>query len=183
MNEGVPNQEPKENSIEQNKPTSFETEKGSEYRYLPDGKTQRFKKVEDKEYPPQDVIVFIPDWKTVEANAPQEFLKDFNNNPLEYEQTLLKYAQEMKVYITDGSKKINSNEEAAAAENLFIALCKDSDSSPDYVIPVSAVPKENFSPYDTRKFLDESSNEWKREQHIGNGVIKINYDTPKSKTI
>lgn len=39
-----------------------ETEKGSVYTYLPDGRTQRFKKAANETYSPQDAIVFIPDW-------------------------------------------------------------------------------------------------------------------------
>ncbi len=175
MNEGAPKLI--ENLSERNKPSSFETAKGSEYRYLEDGRTQRFKKVENKEYDPQDVMVFIPDWKTLEAKASPENLAALGDSENEYQQILLKYSQEMKVYVVDGNfNKINSNQEVASAEGIFIALCKDSDSAPDFVIPVSATPKENYQPYDTTKYLDETSGEWKREQHIGNKVVKINYD-------
>ncbi|MES2225122.1 MAG: hypothetical protein V4478_04010 [Patescibacteria group bacterium] len=175
MNEGAP--KPPENLPERNQASSFETAKGSEYRYLEDGRTQRFKKVENKEYDPQDVMVFIPDWQTLEAKASPQNLAALGGSENEYQQILLKYAQEMKVYVVDENfNKINSNQEAASVENTFIALCKTSDSAPDYVIPVSIIPKENYQPYDTTKYLDETSGEWKREQHIGNKIVKINYD-------
>lgn len=175
MHEGKPN--PIENQLERKSISSFETAKGSEYRYLPDGRTQRFKKVENKEYEPQDVIVFIPDWKTLEEKAPTELLDALGGTENEYDQLLLKYSQQMKIYVIDENlNKVKSNQEAAAAERIFIALCSSDTETADFVIPVSTIPKENYQPYDTRKFFNETSQQWQREQHIGNKIVKINYD-------
>jgi len=92
--------------IEQKRPVSFETAKGSVYRYLPDGRTQRYKKAEGKEYEPQDVVVFIPDWNTLSKVASKEFLASFDNNPLEYEQTVIGYTHtRKKIYVVDQDGK------------------------------------------------------------------------------
>ncbi len=162
--------------IEQKKIRSFETSMGSSYRYLPDGRTQRFKKVENREYEPQDVIVFIPDWNTLLKKAPKEFIDRFDGNENEFEQQILSYSREMKIYIiNEDGKKMTSNQEAQSQKSLFLAFCKESRSEPDFMIPVVTKPKEGWTPYDTRKYFDETEKQWKRDQHIGNEVVKINY--------
>lgn len=163
-------------TLEQKKITSIETAKGSIYKYLQDGRTQRFKKVEDKEYEPQDVIVFIPDWESLLTVAPKEFLDRFDNNGMEYKQTLLEYAQKKKIYIVDESgKKLSSNNEKELTNKIIAAFCEKGSDKADFTIPVSGNPKEGFYTYDTRKYYDEKNKTWMREQHMGNKVVKINY--------
>jgi len=48
------------------------TANGSVYKYLPDGRIQRFKKAEGKLYEPQAMLVFVPDFKWVQENAPAQ---------------------------------------------------------------------------------------------------------------
>lgn len=164
------------NKIEQKRPTSLETAKGSVYQYLPDGRTQRFKKVENKQYEPQDVIVFIPDWITLKTNAPSNFLERFEGGETGFVETMLEYCKEMKVYVIDNQgNKISSNKEKEDKAQLLLAFCKDPESSPDFVVPVSPKPKENWFVYDTRKYFNQEKGQWEREQHIGNKVVKINY--------
>ncbi len=155
--------------------SSIETAKGSIYQYLPDGRTQRFKKVENKEYEPQDVIVFIPDWDTVLKKAPKEFIEKFENQT-EYDQLLLKYAQKEKIYpINEKGEKLKDNNHKNSSQEIFIALNKKGKESPDYIIPVSKTPIINYKPYDTRKYFNEDEKVFERDQHIGNRIVNINY--------
>ena len=162
--------------IEEKRIASIETAKGSIYYFLPDGRTQRFKKVENKQYEPQDVLVFIPDWETLSLKAPKDFLDRFENSKFEFKEIILEYCHSMKIYIIDkDGNKIDSNEKAKTASQIFLAFCKDSDSPADFIIPVSVKPKIGWNIYDTRKYFNETKQKWEREQHIGNKVAKINY--------
>jgi hypothetical protein len=65
---------------------TIETAKGSTYRYLPSGKTQRFKKVEGKEYEPQDILTFVPNYEWIKSNNPQWLEKQGLENDTQYTQ-------------------------------------------------------------------------------------------------
>lgn len=47
------------------KPSEIITEKGSVYRYLPDGRTQRYKAITNVLNEPMDVMVFVPPWELI----------------------------------------------------------------------------------------------------------------------
>ncbi len=70
------------------------TAKGSVYKYLPDGRTQRFKQATGELNDPQDSIVFIPPWDMIKAPAMKAYPEIFGHieNEAQYEQVLLEYA-------------------------------------------------------------------------------------------
>jgi hypothetical protein len=149
------------------------TEKGSEYKFLPDGRTQRFKKIEGKQYEPQDALVFVPDFEWVKKNAPEKILKLLGENKAQYEQTLLSYVQGKgkKIYIIDKTgKKLEKNKDILAAEGQVFLTFGDKDKV-DFSIPVAKEPKIGFYTFDTRKYKE--GDEYKRERHLGNRIIEI----------
>lgn len=149
------------------------TEKGSEYNFLPDGRTQRFKKAENKQYEPQDAIVFVPDFEWVKKNAPEKILKLLGENKAQYEQMILSYVQGKgkKNYIIDKSgKKLEKNIDITSAEGQVFLTFGD-ENNVDFSIPVAREPKVGFYTYDTRKYKE--GDETKRERHLGNRIIEI----------
>ena len=76
------------------------TAKGSSYKYLDDGRTQRFKKVEGKQYEPQDILVFIPSYEWIIKNNPkgalEKIMSEGINNKIKFEQEILSYIQGSK---------------------------------------------------------------------------------------
>ncbi len=151
------------------------TAKGSEYRYLEDGRTQRYKKVEDKLYDPQSILVFVPDYKWVLENAPAELLKQLGENEIQYTESLLDYIRngEKDCYLLDDQgNKIETTADFKKVEgNVYLALGQKDKI--DLTIPVSLFPRIGYNTYDTRKYKDEVSGQMKRERHLGNKVIDI----------
>lgn len=157
---------------------SVETAKGSTYRYLSDGTTQRFKKVEGREYEPQTALVYVPDYAWVQTNAPREVLEKLGENEAMYTETLLEYVQNPRnsdngAYIIDGAGSIiETNAEITEAEGpLYLALTKGKRA--EFQIPVSRIPKMGYMTFDTRRYIDETTGESMRERHLGNAVTKI----------
>ncbi len=149
------------------------TAMGSEYIFLPDGRTQRYKKVEDRYYEPQDAIVFVPDWEWVKKSAPKNILKLLGENEVQYEQILLEHSQGKgkRNFIVDAKgKKLDTNEAIEAAEGPIYLTFGD-ENGVAFSIPVSKKPRIGWSTFDTRKFKD--GDEYKRERHLGNKVTKI----------
>lgn len=195
MNFEKPKNEPESKVIDKNSNTrSFEkgtpidhvvTEKGSEYKYLPDGRTQRFKKIEGKNYEPQDAIVFVPDYEWIQKNAPKHYLDNntFGENETQYNQILLEYVQKedhgkdcgKKVYIEDEQgNKLESNQEIAIKNRIFLWFGKETEDGKykeAFCIPVINRPTIGFSTFDTRKYKE--GYQWLREKHLGNKVIEI----------
>lgn len=165
------------------------TEMGSEYKYFPDGRTQRFKKAEGKNYEPQNAMVFVPDWEWIlknKNNMPKEYWTKniFGENEVQYEQVLLEYIQKekktenegKKVYIIDEKgHKLETNEKISkAGEKIFLWFGKetiDNKYVEDFRIPVTDRPTIGFFTFDTRKYKE--GNQWVREKHLGNKVIEI----------
>jgi hypothetical protein len=155
-----------------------ETGKGSTYRYLPDGTTQRFKKVEGREYEAQQALVYVPPFEWVEKNASTDMLAKIGKEDYIYEQNLLEYVQNprkdgRKVYIVDATgKRIETNEEIKNAQGqVYLAFLKDGKT--DFFIPVSHKPVAGYYTFDTREYDDEKTGEHMRERHLGNQVVKI----------
>lgn len=149
------------------------TAKGSRYRYLPDGRTQRFKTTEDKDYEPQDALVFVPDYAWVQHNAPKASLGTFGENETQYFQLLLGYVQGQgkKTYIVDAAgKKLETNAEIAVCPGQVFLTFGD-EARVEFMIPVARKPKLGFMAYDTRKYLEQG--QLKRERHLGNNVVEI----------
>ena len=155
-----------------------ETDKGSTYRYLPDGTTQRFKKVENKEYEPQTALVYVPSYSWIKEHASPEILDHLGENETIYTEVLLEYVQnpykaDKKVYIVDkNGKKIETNQEIAEAEEpIYLAFLFN--EKVDFAIPVFHKPRLGFMTFDTRRYFDEKLGETMRERHLGNPVSKI----------
>jgi hypothetical protein len=155
-----------------------ETARGSTYRYLPDGTTRRFKKVEGREYEAQAALVYVPPFEWVKQRATPEMLKKIGEEDYVYEDNLLTYVQNprkdgRKVYIVDATgKRIETNEEIKNAEGqVYLAFLKDGKT--DFFIPVSHKPVVGFSTFDTRSYVDEETGEDMRERHLGNQVVRI----------
>lgn len=172
------NPESSESLLAWNDIAEVETAKGSVYRYLPDGTTQRFKKVEGRDYEPQSALVYVPDYAWVLEHAPAHILERIGENEVIYTQILLEYIQnprkeEKKVYITDSTGKvIETNQEIwTATGQVYLQFLTKGVT--DFSIPVSCKPKIGFSTFDTRKYKDEKTNEWMRQRHLGNKVVKI----------
>lgn len=156
------------------------TAKGSIYKYLEDGRTQRYKTAEkegvEKKKEPQDAIVYIPDFDWVKKNASKENLEKIigeYDNSFEYEQTLLHYVHDKGKAISISGmngEALNTNSEIAAYKNQ-IYLNFGENGKTHFSIPVSRKPKVGFSTFDTRTYKKDG-NVW-TEKHIGNKVATI----------
>ncbi|HRH31360.1 MAG TPA: hypothetical protein PK950_01715 [Candidatus Paceibacterota bacterium] len=170
------NENAKENN-ERRKVSSFETEKGSTYQYLENGKIARHKKATGEDFE-MNVAVFIPSWSWFKQNAPEKFIKKFEDNRLEFEEFILGYVQGKhegkKIFIVDiDGKKIDTTDALDKAEKVFLYF--GDEVTTDLMMPVSKEAVLDFLVFDTRKFRD--GEEWKRQSHIGNKVVKINYES------
>ena len=147
------------------------TEKGSIYRYLPNGKTQRYKKIDDSLQNHQDILVFVPPYDWVKQNSPENVRDKLGRNEKEYIRMIETYifVQGKKARIVDSSgKKLASNEEVRQTEGqVFLALGTETET--DLAIPVSKEAKLEFYAFDTRKF----ENGTLRESHLGHKVVEI----------
>ncbi len=155
---------------------SVVTAKGSQYNYLPDGTTQRFKKVENKNYDPQTALVYIPDYEWIQKNADPRQLSVFGDNPGTYEENLLAYIQgkDKNCYLVDkDGNKLETNEKLRTAQGP-IFLTFGAENKADFMIPVSVNPKIGYYTYDSRKYKDEKTGNMMRERHMGNQVVQIN---------
>lgn len=154
-----------------------ETAMGSSYRYLPDGTTQRFKKVEGKNYDPQAALVFVPDYAWVKVRANPELMEKLGKDEHAYTQTILTYVHnvrgDQKAYIVNkDGKHVETNKEIEAAEGpVYLALISGDKS--DFFIPISHKPQLSFMTFDTRRYRDSKTGEDMRERHLGNKVAKI----------
>lgn len=152
---------------------------GSEYRYLPDGTTQRYQKAKNHEHTPQLALVFVPDYETLKKYASPElpFEDQFGDNETRYEQTLLgyvRYSGSRNYIVNKEGKKLETNQEIAQ-EPGPIYLTFGSEEKVKFTVPVSKKPQVGYYTYDTRKYYDEDEKEWKRERHLGNKVVEIRY--------
>ncbi len=157
---------------------TVETGKGSTYRYLPDGTTQRFKKMEDREYHPQAALVYVPPIEWAKQRATPELLERIGKEEQVYEQNLLTYVQNpfkdgRKVYIVDATgKKLETNEEIKNTKGqVYLAFLKNGTT--DFCIPVSHKPVVGFYTFDTRAYDYKETGEHMRESHLGNKVVKV----------
>lgn len=158
---------------------SVTTAKGSKYTYLPDGRTQRFKKVTGELEEPQDVLVFIPPWDMIKDQAIKFYPAIFSGieNQLQYEQLLLEYSQISGRTIRPRSpegREIFTNQEAKSVSRVFLDFVDRSKAAADFTLPVSVEPKKGYLSFDTKKYSNEKG-ETIRELHIGNRVVEIEY--------
>lgn len=173
-------------SSEKPKPTEIRTLQGSVYKYLPDGRTQRFKTATGELNEPMDTITFIPPWdvfREMMAKMPHPKIIDkiFDNvgGQAGYDQILLEYAQgkgkTIRV-IDERGNELGSPQNLAGAEKVFLHFVDKVNPENSFTLPVSKDPTINYSTFDTRKYIDPKTGETMREQHIGNAVTEIAYE-------
>lgn len=163
------------------KVVSFETELGSVYKFLPDGRTQRYRQVDEELKAPQDAIVFVPPYERIVDKAPAKDRPFLGNSPFEYNRNLIMYTQKIgkehtnaKVrIITREGKILRTNEQINNVPEVFLAFMRDGKTV-DFTLPVSKGPKESYLPFDTRmEPLPDGSH--MTYVHLGNNITKINY--------
>jgi hypothetical protein len=149
------------------------TARGSIYKYLNDGRTQRYKYATGETHEPQNLLVYVPDFSLVKAHAPQGLQGKLGEDDFSYEQILLDYVHSEKTYVVNGQgRRIENLADALKESRLYFALINKQTGEAYAHISVSLVPKIGYSTYDTRKW-EEKPGEWRREVHLGNKVIKI----------
>lgn len=153
------------------------TGKGSVYKYLPDGRTQRFKETTGEMNDPQDALVFVPDFEWVKKHASPKLLEKMGDNETLYHEILLEYVQGKgkKNYIVDQKgNRLETNKEIAEAETKGrVFLTFGDDNNVDFSIPVSTKPEVGFNTFDTRKYKRDDGKGYERESHLGNKVVEI----------
>ncbi len=171
------------------------TANGSVYKYLPDGRTQRFKKAEGKNYEPQDATVFVPNWEWIEKNMPKQYRERniLGENSVDYDQILLEFVQNnsqggdrnKKVYIVDDKdRRLETNEEIIkAGKNIFLSFGEKNNAGgykEQFKIPITARPAIGYLTFDQRRYKE--GNQWMRERHLGNEVVEITRKNNKNET-
>jgi hypothetical protein len=151
-------------------PKSFETERGSLYTYLSDGRTERVKYTGEKR-PPNDITVFIPDFEILRKNMSRELLSQagITDNSEDYERALIELVHNKgyNIRVIDQSGRILRTAQAmATAQGLFLAFEHEGDVR--VYLPVSRVPQIGWSVLQMRKEGDS------RIRHLGHRVTKIN---------
>ncbi len=167
-------------TVEKRKPRSVTTAKGSVYTYLPDGRTQRFKSVEQDLKEPQDVLVFIPDIEALSnwshySRLPN-WMKEYPNEEV-MEILASDYVHDVnhKVVLGDSAgNTIKSNEEAVRAGELLLYFT-DSLGNTEFALPVSIEPTLGATTFDAQFFKNEKG-EGRYKCHIGNKVVSIDYE-------
>lgn len=172
------NQKPKEDK-EQLKPKQIITAKGSVYSYLPDGRTQRFKKATGENFEPMDVMVFVPPWEIIKDKIPHRYTEFFSGvmDEFEYDQLLLSYVhlEGKKVVIVDkNGDQIKTQKEADLSERLFLGFIDKINNKLDFYIPVVKDPRVGFNTFDASYKMEENGLE-RRWYHLGNKVVDIKY--------
>lgn len=176
-----PKQNQSPESVEKLKPKSLSTAKGSVYTYLPDGRTQRYKKATETLEAPQDLLVFIPPFEKIIDKA-RELYPDFFTNvedATQFQQLLLEYMAK------DGTKTIRPGADQQEIYSLigtspdlqvFLYFIDKIKNKVDFILPTSREPKIGYNTFDARKFYDETEELHKRQRHIGNKVVSIEYE-------
>ena len=158
------------------------TSKGSEYFYLPDGRTQRFKAITNELNDPQDLLVFIPPFDLIKDHVLKLYPSIFTGieNEVQFNQLLLKYAQFQDKIVRPVDMQgieIKTNSEARQAGRVFLDFIDKKNPQDSFFLPVSTEPKLGYYSFDTRKFLNQQG-ETMRERHKGNKVTQINFKEP-----
>lgn len=159
---------------------SFETEKGSIYTLLKDGRFQRYKTVEKSLREPHDITVFIPDYDTLLRACPKKVdIKKFvGNNKGEYDSRILRLIHSgYKIHLINQKGKILGNPEDISKADGQLYLAFEHKGNVDLYLPVSAAPKVGWSTYQvTKKDLGEKT---ETRTHLGHKVNKIVYNNGK----
>ncbi len=174
-----PNPESPVNKQEALRPKQITTSKGSVYTFLPDGRTQRYKKETGETMEPMDLIVFVPPWNVVKDKVPKLYEKFFGNiqSDFEYDQLILQYVHEKdkSIYVTDQDGKIlKTQEEIDSASRVYVACVSKKDVNDGFYLPVVKDARIGFSTLDMKFWIDDKGMEM-RVKHLGNDVVDIQY--------
>jgi hypothetical protein len=145
------------------------TERGSVYRYLPNGQTQRYKEAEKSLRPSKDVLVYVPNFESVKDKLSPEALATFGKDGQDFEETMLEYihSEDKRVNVVDRFGEPVETNAAVIKEGGDVYLSFGDRVKTDFTIPVSHIPKIGYSTFDKGR-----SKEGVR-QHLGNKVTKI----------
>ena len=162
------------------RPSSILTAKGSVYRYLPDGRTQRFKQATKEMNEPQDVLVFIPPWDLIAEKAKKMYpeLLGGIENDLIFQDILLEFAQleGRNIRIADeNGTQLRTNEAVQKAKQAYMQCIDRKAPEKSFDIPVGKRPAIGWNTLDTR-FYKGPDGRAMQERHIGNAVVKVNFD-------
>lgn len=168
-------------SLEKRKPKTITTSKGSIYTFLPDGRTQRYKTAEGKMEAPQDLLVFIPPWENITQKAKELYPEIFSSidNAIQFEQLLLEYmvkGSPKTIRPAMDGNETYSLESTPPEATVFLNFINKDTKRVDFALPTSREPKIGYSTFDARRFLDSADNIVKRERHIGNKIVSIDYE-------
>ncbi len=158
------------------RPLEIKTAKGSIYKYLEDGRTQRSKEATKELHEPQDMLFFIPPWEKVETQAKQFYPEIFKGieNQVQYEQVLLEYAQLPGKTIRALNESGSEIDKNSVSNKILLAFIDKNNPDNNFTLPVSKTPQIGWLTFDTRKYLNEKG-EVVRERHIGHPVTEIKY--------
>lgn len=155
----------------------FKTAQGSKYAFFDNGKTQRYKTVENEYREPSDLLVFVPDFAWFVANAPAEMKTKFADERA-YDTNLILLAQgrDVSVKIVDKEGNVIQTSEALKEASLvymaFIPRRTDGKKEVSFYLPVAKAPKVGFNTFDMTFRADSVS------RHLGNKVVEIMEGTP-----
>jgi len=154
----------------------FVTKQGSTYRYLPDGRSQRFKNVTDTLKKPMDLIVFLPPHDWIQNNSPKHLQGKFGENEREFERLLLQTIWEEKgmeerICNEKGNVMLTNQDLYRTDSHIFFFFVKDEKAN--LMFPVSKIPRIGFYSYDFR--VERFGDQLGSERHIGNKVVHIKY--------
>ena len=167
-------------SMEQKRPASILTAKGSTYTYLPDGRTQRFKQATQEMNEPQDLLVFIPPWDLIAEKARKMYpdLLGGIENDLIFQDVLLEFAQlegkTIRIIDEDG-KELTTNEAVQKTKQAYMACVDKVTPEEGFTIPVGKRPVVGWNTLDTRRYKSPDGS-GRRERHIGNSIVAVNFD-------
>ena len=143
------------------------TEKGSVYRYLPNGMTQRFKTAEGRLSPPKDILVYVPDFESL---LRMESIDRPGNTEDEYYASLLDHVHDRSKWIRvanrDGRSFRTNHEIVADGGPIWIAFGEGESLS--FCLPAFHLPKEGYLAYDVKYEADNTC-----RRHLGHKVTQV----------
>ena len=153
------------------------TSKGSIYTYLPDGRSQRFKRTTGEKSSPQNVLVYLPDFQTLWGAAEDEIRGKFGRGQFELDQLILGYVHRDTphgfVIVGDSQGNIAHNMiQVINLDHPFIHLA-GKNGRIEHSFPVSPWPRVGYLTFDC--FETNKGGKEVYSRHLGNDVVEIYY--------
>ncbi len=159
---------------------TVKTEDGSEYKYLTDGRIQRYDPVEDAYYPPVDILVYIPDYEWIKKNVPK-VLRDrytFDDDD-DYSKNILNHLnniQDLILVVDQDGEEVRERAEMENAEKLFLKLVERDEYNKvinKLYIPVAKSPVVKFRTFGKSWHIEEEIDLVSTEAHISDEVAEV----------